>query len=71
MREVATKPFIYKTKVLKLESFKAQSERKTESAAIYLRAFARPLTEDENKDEKVLRAIEFAWTLIIKDYFLK
>ena len=38
---------------------------------MYLRAFARPLNDAENGNEKLLRIIEFAWTLIIKDYFLK
>ncbi|KAM3141018.1 hypothetical protein pb186bvf_006819 [Paramecium bursaria] len=56
----------YKNKILKLEQFKAQTERKTESSAIYLRAFARPLANNEI-EEKFQRAIEHAWALIIKD----
>lgn len=36
--------FTLKDKPIKLERFKGQSERKIESAAVYFRAFARPLT---------------------------
>ncbi|CAD8095571.1 unnamed protein product [Paramecium primaurelia] len=71
IKRIMNHPMTHKGKLLKLESFKAQSERKVESCSIYLRAFAKPLQQNYFEKEKVVRAIEHGWSLIIKDYFTK
>ncbi|CAD8194116.1 unnamed protein product [Paramecium pentaurelia] len=71
IKRIMNHPMTHKGKLLKLESFKAQSERKVESSSIYLRAFAKPLQQNYFEKEKVVRAIEHGWSLIIKDYFTK
>ncbi|CAD8117802.1 unnamed protein product [Paramecium sonneborni] len=68
IKRIANHPITHKGKLLKLEQFKAQSERKVESSSIYLRAFAKPLPQKYWEQDKVVRAIEYAWSLIIKDY---
>ncbi|CAD8206716.1 unnamed protein product [Paramecium pentaurelia] len=71
IKRVMNHPITHKGKLLKLEQFKAQSERKVESSSIYLRAIAKPLPQKYWEQSKVIRAIEYAWSLIINDYFLK
>ncbi|CAK91956.1 unnamed protein product (macronuclear) [Paramecium tetraurelia] len=71
IKRIMNHPITHKGKLLKLEQFKAQSERKIESSSIYLRAFAKPLQQKYFEKEKVVRAIEYGWSLIIKEYFTK
>ncbi|CAD8177017.1 unnamed protein product [Paramecium pentaurelia] len=71
MKRIMIYPIIFKGKQLKLKQFKVQTEQKVESNSIYLRNFAVPLQQKYQEQEKVVKAIEYGWFLIIKDYFIK
>lgn len=58
-----------KGKTVRIERFKAQTERKTESMAVYLRALARPLLGEEMKNDKIVKAYEQGWKLLLKHNF--
>ncbi|CAD8064221.1 unnamed protein product [Paramecium primaurelia] len=71
IKRILNHPLTHKGKLLKLEQFKAQSERKVESTSIYLRAFAAPLSQQLMSHDIVVRSFEYGWSLVIKDYLTR
>ncbi|CAD8068198.1 unnamed protein product [Paramecium sonneborni] len=71
IKRIQNHPIIHKGKLLKLEQFKAQSERKVESTSIYLRAFASQLPKEMMNHDIAIRSFEYGWSLVIKDYLIR
>ncbi|CAD8148970.1 unnamed protein product [Paramecium octaurelia] len=71
IKRIQNHPLTHKGKLLKLEQFKAQSERKVESTSIYLRAFAAPLPQHLSAQDSAMRSFEYGWSLVIKDYLTR